>query len=139
VPLGIQSWEGITTSRFPWKRETLALVFLSAEAVNVQVDRVLRRDVVTRKTVVEALTSVQPELWNSPNFERVETIASNANVRLIEQPEYNPDLDAEVGSTMGDYFQAFVDEEARHRGFTLADVRKWTPPETARRGRKKNG
>jgi hypothetical protein len=39
---------------------------------------------------------------------------------------------------MGDYYRAFVTEEARPLGFTLEDLRAWQPaPVAAKRGRKK--
>jgi hypothetical protein len=39
---------------------------------------------------------------------------------------------------MGDYFEGFVNEEARNLGKTLAEIKAWTPPvRTATRSRKK--
>lgn len=43
--------------------------------------------------------------------------------------------DAESGLRMGDYYAEFVEGEARELGLTLADLRAWTPPAPARRGR----
>ena len=42
------------------------------------------------------------------------------------------------GLRMGDYFEGFVNEEARNLGKTLAEIKAWTPPmRTATRSRKK--
>lgn len=42
------------------------------------------------------------------------------------------------GLRMGDYFEGFVNEEARNLGKTLAEIKAWTPPvRTATRNRKK--
>jgi hypothetical protein len=48
---------------------------------------------------------------------------------------YSPDH----ATRMGDYFDSFVVDEARALGFTLADLRSWTPPAmpSAGRSRKK--
>jgi hypothetical protein len=49
--------------------------------------------------------------------------------------EYSP----EHATRMGDYFESFVVDEARALGFTLAELRSWTPPArpTTGRSRKK--
>jgi len=48
--------------------------------------------------------------------------------------EMNPDF----GARMGDYYESFVNDEARALQFTLDDLRAWKPPVTAtKRGRKK--
>jgi hypothetical protein len=35
------------------------------------------------------------------------------------------------GLRMGDYFEGFVNEEARNLGKTLAEIKAWTPPKKA--------
>ncbi len=51
--------------------------------------------------------------------------------------QWHNDYDPEHALRMGDYFDAFVTDEARTLGLTLADLRAWRPPATAaRRGRK---
>ncbi len=53
--------------------------------------------------------------------------------------QWHPEVDLQLGETMGKYFSGFIDEEARSLGLTLEELRKWTPPEKARgRGRKKS-
>ena len=48
--------------------------------------------------------------------------------------EMNPDF----GARMGDYYESFVNDEARALQFTLDDLRTWQPPVTAgRRGRRR--
>jgi hypothetical protein len=51
--------------------------------------------------------------------------------------QWHNGLDPETGLHMGDYFAAFVDEEARNLGLSLADLRAWTPPAPVRRARRK--
>lgn len=47
-------------------------------------------------------------------------------------------VDPVFGERMGDYYQSFVNEEARALGFTLDDLRAWKPASVAaKRGRKK--
>ena len=38
---------------------------------------------------------------------------------------------------MGDYFEGFIQEEARQMGKTLDQIRTWEPPKTTARRRKK--
>ncbi len=52
--------------------------------------------------------------------------------------QWHNDLDPVFGERMGDYYRSFVTEEARALGFTLDDLREWTPvAAAAKRGRKK--
>jgi len=52
--------------------------------------------------------------------------------------QWHNELDPAFGERMGDYYRAFVTEEARPLGFTLEDLRAWKPaPVAAKRGRKK--
>jgi hypothetical protein len=52
--------------------------------------------------------------------------------------QWHSNLDAEFGVSMADYFEGFVNEEARQLGKTLQEVRDWTPPaKTAARGRRR--
>ena len=39
------------------------------------------------------------------------------------------------GMRMGDYFEGFVQEEARKVGKTVEEIGKWTPPEKPRKAR----
>ena len=44
----------------------------------------------------------------------------------------------EFGTGMGDYFEGFIDEEARALSLTREAIRAWAPPEVeSRRGRRK--
>ncbi|WMT76288.1 BREX-2 system adenine-specific DNA-methyltransferase PglX [Bradyrhizobium sp. Ash2021] len=49
--------------------------------------------------------------------------------------QWHNDIDPETGLRMGDYFLGYVEEQARELGLTLDDLRAWTPPAPARRGR----
>ncbi|MFK4511796.1 BREX-2 system adenine-specific DNA-methyltransferase PglX [Bradyrhizobium daqingense] len=50
--------------------------------------------------------------------------------------QWHNDIDPETGLRMGDFFQGYVEEQARELGLTLDDLRAWTPPPLARRGRR---
>jgi hypothetical protein len=52
--------------------------------------------------------------------------------------QWHNDLDPEFNMSMGDYFEGFINEEARQLGKTLQEIREWTPPAktAARRSRR---
>jgi REP element-mobilizing transposase RayT len=52
--------------------------------------------------------------------------------------QWHNDLDPEFNMSMGDYFEGFINEEARQLGKTLQEIREWTPPakSTVRKSRK---
>src|SRR5205823_11847381 len=51
--------------------------------------------------------------------------------------QWHNDVDPEFGMHMGDYFEGFIQEEARQMGKTLDQIKAWEPPKkTARRRRK---
>lgn len=53
--------------------------------------------------------------------------------------QWHNDMNPDFGARMGDYYAAFVSDEARALQFTLDDLRAWKPPTTAtRRGRKQS-
>jgi N-6 DNA Methylase len=49
--------------------------------------------------------------------------------------QWHNEVDPEFGYPMGDYFEAFVQEEARNLGLTIEQIRTWTPPEKSRNAR----
>ncbi|MGQ4808742.1 hypothetical protein NKDENANG_02130 [Candidatus Entotheonellaceae bacterium PAL068K] len=51
--------------------------------------------------------------------------------------QWHNHVDPEFGMQMGDYFESFIQEEARHRGKTLDQIKAWEPPEKATRRRRK--
>jgi hypothetical protein len=52
--------------------------------------------------------------------------------------QWHNELDPTYGERMGDYYAAFVRDEARALGFTLEDLRGWRPAVVAaKRGRRK--
>ena len=54
--------------------------------------------------------------------------------------QWHNDLDPEFNMRMGDYFENFVEQEARALGLTPADIRSWKPPQrTGGRGRRTGG
>jgi hypothetical protein len=50
--------------------------------------------------------------------------------------QWHNEVDAEFGERMGDYFEGFVNEEARQLGKTIPEIKAWEPPKKAG-GRKK--
>jgi hypothetical protein len=51
--------------------------------------------------------------------------------------QWHNEIDPEFGMRMGDYFEGFIQDEARRLGQTVEDVRGWQPPaRTGRRGRR---
>lgn len=61
---------------------------------------------------------------------------------LLEQvpwlKQWHNELDPAHGARMGDYFEGFVQDEARGLGLTMDDLRGWRPPVTATRRRRAN-
>ncbi|MHC4175950.1 MAG: DUF7008 domain-containing protein, partial [Planctomycetota bacterium] len=51
--------------------------------------------------------------------------------------QWHNEIDPEFGMAMGDYFEGFIQEEARQMGKTVDEVKAWEPPKKAGRGRKK--
>jgi hypothetical protein len=53
--------------------------------------------------------------------------------------QWHNEIDPEFGMPMGDYFEGFIQEEARQMAKTLAEIKSWQPPQPARgRGRKRS-
>ena len=50
---------------------------------------------------------------------------------LVERPWHNEPDAAFDGLSMGDYFEGFINEEARQLGKTLPEIKAWTPPAAA--------
>ena len=52
--------------------------------------------------------------------------------------QWHNEIDPEYGMAMGDYFEGFINEEARQLGKTVPEIKAWQPPQrTAARGRKR--
>lgn len=51
--------------------------------------------------------------------------------------QWHNDVDPEFNMAMGDYFEGFIQEEARNLGMTLDQIRAWQPPQTTRRARRR--
>lgn len=50
--------------------------------------------------------------------------------------QWHNEVDPTYGERMGDYYEGFLNDQARELGFTLDDLRGWKPaPQAARRGR----
>jgi hypothetical protein len=49
--------------------------------------------------------------------------------------QWHNDIDPQSGLRMGDFFQGYVEEEARQHGLTLDDLRTWKAPASVRRSR----
>ena len=52
--------------------------------------------------------------------------------------QWHNDVDPEFGMRMGDYFEGFLQEEARQMGKTLDQITAWEPPKKTARQRKKS-
>ena len=50
--------------------------------------------------------------------------------------QWHNEIDPEFGVPMGDYFEGFIQEEARQLGKTVPEIKAWEPQRTARRSRK---
>jgi hypothetical protein len=50
--------------------------------------------------------------------------------------QWHNEVDPEFGMPMGDYFEGFIQEEARQMGQTLDQIRAWEPPKKTTRRRK---
>jgi hypothetical protein len=51
--------------------------------------------------------------------------------------QWHNDVDPEFGMRMGDYFEGFIQEEARQMGKTLDQITAWEPPKKTERRRRK--
>lgn len=51
--------------------------------------------------------------------------------------QWHPEIDAELGTTTGDYLQGLLDDQIARHGLTLAEVRAWAPVASAARRRRK--
>jgi hypothetical protein len=51
--------------------------------------------------------------------------------------QWHNDVDPEFGLPMGDYFEGFLQEEARNLGLTLDTIRAWQPPQRTGRARRR--
>ncbi|MGA7496191.1 MAG: BREX-2 system adenine-specific DNA-methyltransferase PglX, partial [Isosphaeraceae bacterium] len=50
--------------------------------------------------------------------------------------QWHNEIDPEFGIPMGDYFEGFIQEEARQLGKTIPEIKAWEPQRTAHRSRK---
>ena len=72
--------------------------------------------------------------------ERLQPLLSGLLELVPWLKQWHNDLNAEFGARMGDYYESFVNDEARALQFTLDDLRAWKPAvAAAKRGRKKAG
>jgi hypothetical protein len=53
--------------------------------------------------------------------------------------QWHNDLDPEFGTRMGDYFEAYLAEEAKALEMTVAEVKAWKPPGKGPGGGKRRG
>ena len=51
--------------------------------------------------------------------------------------QWHNEVDPEFGMAMGDYFEGFVNEEARNLGKTIDEIKAWTPPKRSAARKKK--
>lgn len=70
--------------------------------------------------------------------ERLQPLLAGLVELLPWLKQWHNDMNPDFGARMGDYYEAFVSDEARALQFTLDDLRAWKPAATAvKRGRKK--
>ena len=70
--------------------------------------------------------------------ERLQPLLAGLVELLPWLKQWHNDMNTDFGARMGDYYEAFVNDEARALQFTLDDLRAWKPAvTTAKRGRKK--
>jgi hypothetical protein len=75
------------------------------------------------------------EGWNR---ERLQPLLAGLLELVPWLKQWHNDMSPDFGARMGDYYESFVNDEARALQFTLDDLSAWTPPATsAKRGRKK--
>ena len=51
--------------------------------------------------------------------------------------QWHNEVDPAFGTSMGDYFEGFFDEQARSLGMTVDEIQAWQPPKKARVSRQK--
>jgi hypothetical protein len=69
------------------------------------------------------------------NDPRLEPLLSCLIELLPWLKQWHNDVDPEFGLHMGDYFEGFIQEEARQMGQTRDQIRAWKPPKKTVRGR----
>ena len=50
--------------------------------------------------------------------------------------QWHNEVDPEFGIFMGDYFEGFIQEEARQLGKTVSEIKAWEPPQRSSRSRR---
>jgi len=50
--------------------------------------------------------------------------------------QWHNDIDPDFGLRLGDYFENFINDEARNLGLTVEDIREWIPPEKTKAKKK---
>jgi hypothetical protein len=70
----------------------------------------------------------QSEGWSK---ERLTPILAGLLELLPWLMQWHNEINTEYGQRMGDYFEGFVDEEARALGLTREAIQAWTPPASA--------
>jgi len=87
-----------------------------------------------------ALAGYYVEMKDSEGWEptRLQPLLASLLELVPWLEQWHNELDPVFGERMGDYYRAFVTQEARDIGFTLEDLRAWKPVVVAaRRGRRK--
>ncbi len=73
----------------------------------------------------------------APPPERLMPLLAGLDQLVPWLKHWHNEPDAASGQRLGDYFQGFIEEEARRLGKTLAEIRDSVPPTAARRRKKK--
>ncbi|MEY8689680.1 MAG: BREX-2 system adenine-specific DNA-methyltransferase PglX [Leptothrix sp. (in: b-proteobacteria)] len=87
-----------------------------------------------------ALASYYLDMKDSEGWEptRLQPLLAGLDELVPWLQQWHNEVDPNFGERMGDYYAAFVRDEARALGFTLEEVRAWVPVVTAsRRGRRR--
>ena len=85
----------------------------------------------------QALAALYVERKESDGWQTARLLPILAGLMVLVPwvKRWHNEIDGETGLRMGDYFQGYVEEEARELGLTPDALRAWTPPAAVRRPR----
>ena len=120
-----KNWTTVAESSFPWERE--ALEFVRSQFPNHEPCRAW-----TNFEFVAAISAyyvrVQTEFGGSDDPRLIPLLANLIEfLPWLKQWHNEPNANFD-GLRMGDYFEGFVNEEARNLGKTFAEIMDWVPP-----------
>ena len=81
-----------------------------------------------KESLVRPGMVTQTEVVNSDHPQLITSLAALIELRPCNKQWHNEPNANFDGLRMGDYFEGFVNEEARNLGKTLAEIKAWVPP-----------